>query len=112
MLATVARPLRAPATSIAAAQFAGPWHAARRTGTPPAKTKWADSTSENCARLKTSTYGLVALFRGTLPLLSRPEAGPGRAARLHRHDPHGPSFCAGREIAREPDDQSEDDGAF
>ena len=45
---------------------------------------------------------LVAVVRGTIPLLSWAPAGPGRAARLHRHDPHHPQHGAAQELIPEP----------
>jgi DNA-binding transcriptional LysR family regulator len=46
--------------------------------------------------------GLVTLLRGALPLLSRPPASAGRAARLHRHAPHRVRVGTSQRLAREP----------
>src|SRR5712691_1759547 len=48
------------------------------------------------------TGGLVALVRGTVPLLSRAPAGPGHVARPHRHDPHRPRPGADQAFTPEP----------
>ena len=45
---------------------------------------------------------LVAVVRGAVPLLLRPPPGPGRVARLHRHDPHHPQHGAAQELIPEP----------